>query len=493
LTTTGTTRSYRRRIDNVVLRWQARLDSDWSDRTLPWLLATGLFVILLLLSLARLRSLEGTADLAAYTQAVWLINAKLDPIVTIGQDTNVLATHAAFVLYPVSLLGHVMPTAYALVTLQAGALALTLVPIWRVARRLADLRVGGAFTLVLVYALYPTLHTVNLAGFFPEVLALPAIVYAAYYGLSKHWRRFVACCIFIVICRADFGLIVAGLGALVWASGRKTEGRLVCFGGLLYAVVAVLVIEPHLGSGTSHVESFEAFGTTPLGVVGGLFAHPGDVFHAITREQNFDLFVTLFAPVAFIPLLAPRYLLPVLPLELFYLVSSVPPEVVYGQQTIAITAFVFIASAFALAKVGRRGIERITVDRRVLAVMVLAATVFFVRDSVTSPYRSPWAWGGQDIVDRARLDTEQQVGDRSVRASPSVLVDLAERQHVYELAPDAAPDPEAIGAGVDAVIIDDRSVSGWSASDHQAVRRGLEGSGFDRVSDEQGIELFLRR
>ena len=492
MTTTGTTRSYRRRLDNVVLRWQARLDSEWSDRTLPWLLAAGLFVVLLLLSLARVRSLDGTADLAGYVQAVWLINAKLEPVVTIGNDMNVLGSQAAFVIYPVSLLSHVMPGVYALVTLQSGALALTVVPIWRVARRLAELRVGGAFVLVFVYALYPTLHTINLAGFFPETLALPAIVYAAYYGLSKHWRRFLACCIFIVACRADFGLVVAGLGALVWAEGRKSEGRVVFVGGILYTVLAIFVIEPRFGNGSAHVASYPTFGTTPLGVLGGMFAHPGDVISAVTREQNFDLFVTLFAPVAFIPLLAPRYLLPVLPLELFFLISAVPPETVFGQQAIAITAFVFVASAFALAKIGRRGIERVTVDRRVLAVMVLAATVFFIRDSATSPYRSPWGWGGQDIVDLARQNAVDAVGDRSVRASPSVLVDLAERPQVHELRPDAAPDPAAIADGVDAVIIDDRSVSGWDDTDHRIVRTGLERKGFEQVSDEQGIELFLR-
>ena len=41
-------RSLRRRADAVVLRWQARLDSDWSDRTLPWLCAAGLFMLLAL-------------------------------------------------------------------------------------------------------------------------------------------------------------------------------------------------------------------------------------------------------------------------------------------------------------------------------------------------------------------------------------------------------------------------------------------------------------
>ncbi len=55
------TATFRRRLDNLVLRWQARLDSEWSDRTLPWIVALALFVLLAALSLARARSLDGTA------------------------------------------------------------------------------------------------------------------------------------------------------------------------------------------------------------------------------------------------------------------------------------------------------------------------------------------------------------------------------------------------------------------------------------------------
>jgi hypothetical protein len=69
---------------------------------------------------------------------------------------------------------------------------------------------------------------------------------------------------------------------------------------------------------------------------------------------------------------------------------------------------------------------------------------------------------------------------------------LAERPSVYELRTDQRPDPGAIGDGVDAVIIDDRSVPTWDAADHRAVADGLDRRGFDRVSNEQGIELFLR-
>ena len=63
------TLTFRRRADNLILRWQGRLDSPASDQVLPWTVAAVLFVVLVLLSLAQARSLMGTPDLAAYTQA----------------------------------------------------------------------------------------------------------------------------------------------------------------------------------------------------------------------------------------------------------------------------------------------------------------------------------------------------------------------------------------------------------------------------------------
>ena len=48
------------------------------------------------MSLAQARSLHGSADLAAYTQASWLIRHGHDPITTVTTGTNVFAQQGAF-------------------------------------------------------------------------------------------------------------------------------------------------------------------------------------------------------------------------------------------------------------------------------------------------------------------------------------------------------------------------------------------------------------
>jgi uncharacterized membrane protein len=491
---TERSRRVRRRIDTVVLRFQGRFDTDWSDRVLPWLCAAGLVVVLTLLASARTRSLETTVDFAASVQATWLIHHGLPPIVTVTTGQHVLAPQVALVLYPISGLAYALPIGPALVLLQSGALALAVIPIWLLCRRLANLRVGTSVCVIAAYALFPAVHSINLAGFHPETMALPALLYAAYSGLSSRWRRFGVCCLFVLLCRADLGLAVAGLGALVWANGRRVEGRVAVVVGILYTLVAALVLEPRLGGGVyPHIGAHLTFGETPGAVVWGMLTRPVTVVGVLLREQNFDLVGRLLAPVVFLPLLAPRYLLPVLPLELLYLTSDTPGATVYGDQSVAVIAFVFLATAFALGTVGRAGPDRVRVERWVLVVLLVASVVAFGREGVSSPYRRPWGWGGIDQVDNARLEARKLVGgDRSVRASDSLATVLAERPRVYRLAVTADPDPAAAAEGVDAVVLDGTTVPTWTEAAHATFRAGLETRGFRRESAREGIEVYVR-
>jgi uncharacterized membrane protein len=489
------TATLRRRLDNVVLRWQARLDSEWSDRTLPWIVALALFVFLAALALARARSLDGTPDLSLYTQAAWLIRQGLAPDVTLGDAPgHLMAQQAAFIFYPMTSVSYVLPIIPGLLVLQSAALALAVVPLWRIGRRLANLRVGAVATLVFVYAFYPVMHNLNLDGFHPEVIAIPGLLAAFYFAETDRWLRFGVFSLIVVLSRADLGLVIAGMGLLFAVEGKRRKGLVVALLGLGWTLAFALAIQPGFGDGTfPHLHAFSEFGDSPGSVAWGMLTHPIDILGGLTSEQNFNLLVTLLAPVVFLPVLAPRYLLPAVPLQALYMVADVPRDVVFGQQTVAITAFIFIATAFALSRIGRMGVEKVTVDRRVLLALVLAGSVFFVRDAASSPYRSPWDWGGQDAADGARIEAEQEIpADAAVRASPSMLQLLAERSRLYELDTSGPVEPDAAADGVDAVVIDERAWTAWSPGQRQTFFEGLTQRGFRVESSDQGIVLFVR-
>lgn len=500
------TATFRRRVDNATLRWQARLDSEWSDRVLPWILFALLFLMFSGLSLARARSLDGGVDLGSYTQGAWLITETGDPIVTVNDGTHILSQQAAFLFYPIAMLTRWLAIIPTLLVIQSLALALGVVPLWRIGRRLANLRVGAVAALAWAYAFYPAIHNLNLADFHPEAIAVPALLAAALYGLSGRWWFYLPACLIAVTSRADLALAIAGLGALLVLEGKRRAGIISMVAGVGYTVLAIAVIQPEYGAGSyAHVDSFAAYGDTPFGVVAGMVTSPIAVLRDLTVEENFSVIVFLLAPVFFLPVLAPRYLLPVLPLEFLYLIADVEQDAAFGQQTVAITAFVFLATAFALAKIGRQGVERVIVDRRVLGALVLVSTVFFVRDAASSPYREPWAWGGRDAADQARLDAVDLIDDdQIVRASPRLVPLLAERDQIYVLDTTARPqvrDAIEVPADqrrdadtremVDVVIIDDAAAPDWTDNERRVFREALGREGYERIFAEDGIEVYL--
>jgi len=197
----------------------------------------------------------------------------------------------------------------------------------------------------------------------------------------------------------------------------------------------------------------------------------------------------------------------VLPLQLIYLAGDVSPATRYGTQAVAITAFIFMATPQGLSRLGRRNVERVTLDRRVLIAMMVAALSFFVLYSPSSPYSHPWEWGSQDAADGARLDARDATDvEARVRASDSMLTIMAERSVLVRLAAGAAlgpaPDPAAAAVDIDEIVIDRREfldvggagdlAASIARSREHTFEASLEALGFRVVSDAQDI-VVLRR
>lgn len=484
----------RRRLDNLSLRWQARLDGAAADRVVPWVSAFVLFVVLASLALAQARSLETGEDLGTYAQATWLINRGEAPVSTIT-GLDLFAEQASIGFYPVAWLAGLLPVVPTLLVVQAAALAVGVVPLWRLARRVANLRVGAAFTLVVAYSLYPALHDLDLADFHQAALAVPALLGAALFGLERRWLAFAACCVAVLVCRADYGLVVAGLGLLLVIEGERRAGAITAAAALVWTTVALQVIQPGLAEGAFvHANAFAEYGDSPLGVAWGMLVHPLQVLGDITSEQNFTLVVVLLAPVFFLPVLAPRYLLPAIPLECLYLVANASDErAAEPEHAVPMIAFVFVATVFALSRIGRPSVERVVVDRRVLGALLLASAVFFVQEADSSPYRDPLTWGAQDGADAARREAADLVpDDAAVRASPSMLVLVAERQQIELL--DAPPNPHVRRAaeGVDVILFDEESAPQWGEEGRRRFSEGLAELGFVRRFNQDGIQVYER-
>ena len=477
------------------LRFQARLDSPWSDRVLPWLLAAISFLILAALSLSQYRSFDNGAELARYVQAAWKLGEGIDP--GVGVDGNhFLAQQAAVGFIPIGWLLQFFPIGPSLLILQAAFLALGVVPLWRIARNQADLRVGATLTLTFAYMFYPALHNVNLADFHLETVAPAALLGALHFAKIGRWWRFGFMVLVVLAARADLSLAVVGLGALLAVDGNRRAGLLTALSGVAWLVGAFVLIQLYAGDGIyPHIDAFERWGDTPWGSVWGLVTRPLEVLEVLVSRQSFDRLVFLLAPLLFLPMVAPRYVLPVVPLEALYLLGDINDDR-FGnpEQDMAPMAFLFVAAAFALSRAGRIRGKRTLIDPRVLGAIVLTVLVFFIRDSISSPYQRPWSWSRRDVSDLALVSAVDELpSDALVRASSSVLPQVAERRRVFEL--DTSDEFVRAGAaaeGVNVIVLDLAQAPEWEIAQVITFSEELDRLGFDQASAADNIFVYRR-
>src|SRR5947209_758455 len=122
----------------------------------------------------------------------------------------------------------------------------------------------------------------------------------------------------------------------------------------------------------------------------------------------------MFAPLLFLPLLAPRYLLPAVPMQLLYLVSTRPAaHTIDSQYSIAMLGFAFVATAMTLR---RAALQPQVLTRTLLPALVIAGLAFNAAYSHGGFAAQPWSWRHRDAVDRARLAGAQLIPRRAAVA-----------------------------------------------------------------------------
>jgi uncharacterized membrane protein len=451
--------------------------------------ALALFAVLWGLALARWWAVLGSYDLAYFDQASWLVAHGLTPFVSM-RGLHLLGDHAAFAFLPIGWLAGHAATIPALLGVQAAALASGVVPLWRIARRLAHLSLATTGALVAGWCLYPALGNVNLYDFHPEVLAVPALLGAAWFGLARRRVPYAACVVLVLLCREDLAVPVLFLGLLLLLDGDRLTGGITMAVAAAWGVVDIAVVLPHFAHGSLvQGNRFSQYGPT-LGKAASFMAtHPIDVAGDFVTRANAEVLVGLFVPVLLLPFLAPKYLLPGLPLQLAYLLTNVAAaHTLTAQYTASTIPFVFLATAFALG--------RISEDRHRLlrpALVVATVAVFLVVGSA-SPRHHPWRWLHRDPASRARLAAARLVPrDAAVAVTIRLAPLMAERRNLYAFPqplagyePGAPQPPEVHWVVVDTA---DRAQYNRLEADW---RDRLPGLGFRPVFQRRGIEVYQR-
>jgi len=465
--------------------------------------AGGLFAVFWGLALARWWTLLGSYDIAYFDQAAWLIAHGHTPFVSL-RGLNLLGDHASFVFFPVGWIAGrvgragVVGIIPLLLGIQAAALASGVLPLWRIARRLAGLTVATSVALLGAWCLYPALSNVNLFDFHPEVLAVPALLGAAWFGLTRRRIPYAACVAVVLLCREDLAVPVLFLGLLLVLEGDRLAGGVTMAVAAAWGLLDLAVVLPHFANGAVVQGSrFAQYGPTPGKAASYMATHPVQVAGDFATRPNAQVLLGLFVPVLLLPFLAPKYLLPGLPLQLTYLLTNVPAaHTLTAQYTVSTIPFVFLATAMALPRVRDRRRGRV-----LQAALVGATAVTFLVAGSASPRHHPWRWLTRDATDQARLAAARLVpGQAPVAATIRVAPLLAERTKLY-----AFPQPLAgydeFSDGHEPVALRQSEVR-WVVLDtadrdqfrslEALWRDRLAGLGFRLVFDRRGIEVYQR-
>jgi hypothetical protein len=480
------------RLDWLLLRWQARLDAAWADRVVPWALAGLLFLVYFSIALARVDRLDTGSDLARAVQAAWLIGHFESPDTTIGTDVNYFGLGLPLAFVPIALLTRILPATGTILAAQSASLALGVVPIWLLARRAANLRVGAAGALVVAYALHPAVLDLSLADFHPMAMALTPLVAAAYAAERRRWRQLAVFCVLAVALSAELGLVVAMLGIILVLEGERRAGTVTGLLGLAWTVGSVLFVQHRLGSGFVDVGAFDSYGDSGLEVLIEMLRNPFRPLADLVAQENLEVVVWILAPLLFVPLVSVRKLVPALPLQAMYFIADVPltgPN--GGGRVVPLLAFAFVAAPFGLARLGRRSLERVLVDHRLLLLLVTAAVAGLLTTSVIGPYGDGWA-RDREGREEMRAILAAIPDDVSVRVPESLATEVAQRSRVEILDPDDDA-PVTLTAGVDALVVDEGTLDDLDPYDRFLLRRRIEERGFVLVERVEGLNLFVRR
>jgi uncharacterized membrane protein len=310
-------------------------------------------------SVLRYDTFKATAfDLGNMDQSVWnTLHGRPFHVTNQGTDwygpPTRLAMHFEPIIFLVSLLYFFYADARTLLIFQTLALASGALPVFLLTRYYLPTLPLLAPVMAAAYLLSPALIGLNIFDFHFVSLATPLLLYAI---LALTYRRYgwlILACILAAACKEDIPFAIAMLGLLaVWKYKLPRLGTALFVGGMLWGLLAFMVIIPHFyPGGNNYLYRYAALGSSPQEIILNLLLHPQLIFTNFITLERFYYLTSLFRSTGFFSLLAPGWLLGALPGLAINLLST--DDKIYSgvfHYNAAIIPFVMLSAIHGLRR-----------------------------------------------------------------------------------------------------------------------------------------------
>lgn len=416
----------------------------------------------------------GTYDLGIHDQAVWLVAQGLNPFMT-SRGLQVQADHFSPIAYFLAPVYWLWDDARALLVLQSFWLAAGAFPVYLLARKYLRSR-GLAQGLAVLYLCQPGLMFANQFDFHFSTLLFTPLLWACYALEARDSRVYYVALLTGLACSETAPFSLIGLLPLVWQRRGWRHALATLVLALSFLGFSHQWIRWHnLGQSTQYAQLYSEYGGQSGGVVGHLLRHPVDSLNKLNTELNRKYLLEIFAPVAFVPWLAPLEMVPATPVMLGNLLSwRESQHTIRYHYTAGILPFVMWATCLAWGRLERR-----MSVRKCSWLLVLACLIGLG----VGPLH-PEEWYPHEKHRRQALTDLRQLipPEASISIDNTLGATLSHRQQAYLF-----PNPiqrAAWGNRPQALV--DQSVMGLNPLSPGAVRRSLEQCTVDYIISEPG-------
>ncbi|WP_051877367.1 DUF2079 domain-containing protein [Streptomyces natalensis] len=435
----------------------------------PHLLAALFCAAYAALSVTKHLQLRSTGyDLGIFEQAVRAYAHLRAPVSELkGAGYNLLGDHFHPILATLAPLYRLFPTPLTLLTAQAALLALSVIPVTRLAIHTTTPRLGTA--IGVAYGLSWGLQKAVAFDFHEIAFAVPLLAFSLESLALRRWRTAVAWALPLVLVKEDLPLTVTAIGLYILLCGRRRRlGGAVMACGVLSGLLIVLVVIPALNPDGHYAyldSATEATGN-PL-------------TRLLLPPQKLGTLLALLAPTAFLALRSPLVLL-ALPTLAWRFWSTNPAY--WGldyHYSAVLMPVVFLAFADALGRLNRPRLITRAVAVSVAA-SLLAAPFLPLRDVAGPAWRpSPWAGPAREVM--AAVPDGAEIGVVNYLAPQ-----LTSRACVYRF-------PQVLDSGTkpEWLLISDPTRGGMPGLRGELPRLPeLPSLGYHLVMERSGIQLY---